>query len=124
MEFNDSSVRDFQASNLKEECFGGDQGGSSGGFSAFSGWGMGGSSAYGKSGYMLFYARREKKPLELLDFSTVKEKPAEKVEEEKKDEEAKNEPDQIDSKQEQEKSEPAVHEIAWRDMVTDTDAPS
>ena len=60
MEFNDSNVRDFQASKLKEEGFGGD-GTSSGGFglSSFDGWGLGGG-GYGKSGYMLFYERREK----------------------------------------------------------------
>jgi hypothetical protein len=69
MEFNDSTVRDFQASKLKEECFGGDGGGgSSGGFglSSLDGWGLSGG-GYGKSGYMLFYERREKKPLRLLE---------------------------------------------------------
>ena len=68
MEFNDSTVRDFQLSKLKEECFGGDSSGSGfGGFglSSFDGWGLGGG-GYGKSGYMLFYERREKKPLKLL----------------------------------------------------------
>jgi len=66
MEFNDSNVRDFQASKLKEEGFGGD-GTSSGGFglSSFDGWGLGGG-GYGKSGYMLFYERREKQPLKHL----------------------------------------------------------
>jgi hypothetical protein len=66
-EFNDSTVRDFQASKLKEECFGGDSGGSGGfgsfGLSSLDGWGLSGS--YGKSGYMLFYERRQKKPLRL-----------------------------------------------------------
>jgi hypothetical protein len=66
MEFNDSTVRDFQTSKLKEECFGGDGGGSgSFGISTFDGWGMGGGS-YGKSGYMLFYERRKKKPLKVV----------------------------------------------------------
>jgi hypothetical protein len=66
MEFNDSTVRDFQASKLKEECFGGDSSSSGGfGLSSFDGWGLGGG-GYGKSGYMLFYERREKKPLKLL----------------------------------------------------------
>ena len=66
MEFNDSTVRDFQASKLKEECYGGDSGGSGGfGLSSLDGWGLSGGS-YGKSGYMLFYERRKKKPLRLL----------------------------------------------------------
>jgi len=67
MEFNDSTVRDFQPSKLKEECFGGDIGSSSNGFglSSLDGWGLSGS--YGKSGYMLFYERRTKKPLMVLD---------------------------------------------------------
>lgn len=53
-------------SKLKEECFGGESGGSSGfGISTFDGWGMGGG-GYGKSGYMLFYERRKKKPLTVL----------------------------------------------------------
>lgn len=65
MEFNDSTVRDFQASKLKEECFGGDGGGSGGfGLSSLDGWGLSG--GYGKSGYMLFYERKQKKPLRLL----------------------------------------------------------
>ena len=65
MEFNDSTVRDFQVSKLKDECYGGDGGGSGGfGLSALDGWGLGG--GYGKSGYMLFYERRQKRPLKQL----------------------------------------------------------
>jgi hypothetical protein len=30
------------------------------------GWGLGGGRSYGKSGYMLFYERRKKKPLRIL----------------------------------------------------------
>lgn len=69
MEFNDSMVRPFQESKLKEECFGGEQS-SSGGFSlaGLEGWGFGGGGgSYGKSGYMLFYERRKKKPLKVLE---------------------------------------------------------
>lgn len=66
LEFNDSTVREFSQSKLNEECFGGD-GHSSGGFglSSIDGWGLGGG-GYGKSGYMLFYERRQKKPIQLL----------------------------------------------------------
>lgn len=61
MEFNDSTVKDYQFSNLKEECFGDKQFSSSSGFStSFSG------SSYGKSGYMLFYERRLKKPIRIV----------------------------------------------------------
>lgn len=67
MEFNDSRVSDFQFKNLKEECFG-DESSSTG-----NSWGFGN---YGKSGYMLFYERRVKKPIKILV-------PEEKVESEK-----------------------------------------
>jgi hypothetical protein len=60
MEFNDSSVRNFNFEKLKEECFGADSH-SSGGYDS---WGFGGSS--GKSAYMLVYERREKKPIKIL----------------------------------------------------------
>jgi hypothetical protein len=60
MEFNDSSVRDFNFDKLKDECFGGDKNSSS----DDSGWSFGGS--YGKSAYMLVYERRKKKPLKIL----------------------------------------------------------
>jgi hypothetical protein len=54
---------------LNEECFGGDCSSSGGfGISSLDGWGIGGG-GYGKSGYMLFYERREKKPIKLLDTS-------------------------------------------------------
>ena len=58
MEFNDSSVRDFNFEKLKDECFGGD------GKSGDDGWSFGGS--YGKSAYMLVYERKTKKPLKIL----------------------------------------------------------
>lgn len=61
MEFNDSTVKDFSTKNIKSECFGDAQGGSSG-FGGMGGWG-GFSGSYGKSGYMLFYERRKKKPI-------------------------------------------------------------
>jgi len=90
MEFNDSNVRDFQASKLKEEGFGGD-GTSSGGFglSSFDGWGLGGG-GYGKSGYMLFYERREKQPLKHLVIAGQEEQADKEVQakEEVKDGEA------------------------------------
>jgi hypothetical protein len=113
MEFNDSTVRDFQASKLKEECFGGDGGGSTGGGfggGSFDGWGMG-SSAYGKSGYMLFYERREKKPLELLEEPQEEEKQGEIKQGEDSGEakpEEKSDPNQIDSKEEPKKPEPVI----------------
>lgn len=59
MEFNDSTVKDYKYSELKEECFG-DKGGSGGGMQF--GWG----GRYGKSGYMLFYERKVKKPIKFV----------------------------------------------------------
>lgn len=61
MEYNDSRVSDYNFSKLKSECSGGDEGGSS----SATGWGFGGG-GYGKSGYMLFYERRQKRPLKIL----------------------------------------------------------
>lgn len=61
MEFNDSTVRDFNFEKLKDDCFGGDGKSSAG---ADDGWSFGNS--YGKSGYMLFYERRKKRPLKIL----------------------------------------------------------
>ena len=58
MEFNDSSVREFNFEKLKDECFGGDGKGSD------DAWSFGGS--YGKSAYMLVYERRKKKALKIL----------------------------------------------------------
>jgi hypothetical protein len=67
MEFNDSHVRDFDNSKIKEEAFGGDGGNQSFGISSFDGWGIGGgASSYGKSGYMLFYERVNKKPIKII----------------------------------------------------------
>lgn len=60
MEFNDSRVSDFTFSKLEEECFGEEQTTHSS-----SAWSFGGG-AYGKSGYMLFYERKKKKPLKIL----------------------------------------------------------
>ena len=62
MEFNDSTVRDFNFEKLKDDCFGGD--GKSGG-SSDDNWGFGGTT-YGKSAYMLIYERRKKRPLKIL----------------------------------------------------------
>jgi len=61
MEFNDSMVKDFDFSKLKEDCFG-SEGKSSG---ASSSWNFGGGD-YGQSGYMLFYERKKKKDLKIL----------------------------------------------------------
>ena len=59
MEFNDSTVREFNFEKLKDDCYGGDgKGGSD------DGWGFGGS--YGKSAYMLYYERRKKNPIKIL----------------------------------------------------------
>mmetsp|Transcript_33660 Transcript_33660/g.51971 ORF Transcript_33660/g.51971 Transcript_33660/m.51971 type:complete len:104 (+) Transcript_33660:6625-6936(+) len=69
MEFNDSHVKDFSVGKMKDECYGGDSGGSSmGGFglSAFDGWGLSSGGGYGKSGYILFYEKKQKKPLEMV----------------------------------------------------------
>jgi hypothetical protein len=62
MEFNDSSVRNFNFDKLKEETFGEDQTSSNTGMG---GWGSFGGS-YGKSAYMLVYERRKKKPIKIL----------------------------------------------------------
>lgn len=59
MEFNDSTVSNFNFEKLKGECFGGEGG------QANDGWGFGGGS-YGKSAYMLVYERRKKKPIKIL----------------------------------------------------------
>jgi hypothetical protein len=59
MEFNDSTVREFNFEKLKDECYGGDgKGGSD------DAWSFGGS--YGKSAYMLVYERRKKRPIKIL----------------------------------------------------------
>ena len=58
MEFNDSTVREFNFDKIKDDCFGGDGRGSDDSFS------FGGS--YGKSAYMLVYERRKKNPLKIL----------------------------------------------------------
>ena len=71
MEFNDSYVREWDLSKLKKETYGGEQSNSwsTVGLSSFDGWGsMGGGGSYGQSGYMLFYERKKKKPIKLVDF--------------------------------------------------------
>ena len=72
MEFNDSTVRDFNFEKLKDECFGGDGKSSDDG-----GWGFGGS--YGKSAYMLVYERKKKRPLKILVADGDKEGSKEEV---------------------------------------------
>jgi ubiquitin carboxyl-terminal hydrolase 34 len=111
MEFNDSTVREFQASKLKEECFGGESGGSSGGFglSSFDGWGLGG--GYGKSAYMLFYERRKKKPLTLLEPALAKEVKKESEEESKEEEKEEEKPPRKEST------------VPYEDAVTPTERP-
>lgn len=59
MEFNDSTVKDYKYENLNEECYGDKQ------TQSQSSWGWGGGK-YGKSGYMLFYERRLKKPIKIV----------------------------------------------------------
>ena len=54
MEFNDSRVTHFDYKDLEKQCFGNEQG------AGFMG------DSYGTSGYMLFYERRQKKPLKIL----------------------------------------------------------
>lgn len=54
MEFNDSRVTNFDFKDLEKQCFGNEQG------QGFMG------ETYGTSGYMLFYERRKKKPLQIL----------------------------------------------------------
>lgn len=59
MEFNDSTVREFNFDKMKDECYGGDgKGGSEDSFS------FGGS--YGKSAYMLIYERKKKRDIMIL----------------------------------------------------------
>jgi ubiquitin carboxyl-terminal hydrolase 34 len=81
MEFNDSTVRNFNFEKLKEECFGEDKS-TTGGESA---WGNFGS--YGKSAYMLIYERRIKKPIKILvDAEEAKKDPTDIHYDEKKEE--------------------------------------
>jgi len=81
MEFNDSIVKDFSISKLKDECYGGDSGGSGGfGLSALDGWGFNTGGGYGKSGYMLFYEKKVKKPLKILKQAATEDKPEETFE--------------------------------------------
>lgn len=68
MEFNDSTVKDYKFENLEDECFG-DQPNSQ---STASAWNFGGK--YGKSGYMLFYERRVKKPIKIVIAEEQKDK--------------------------------------------------
>jgi hypothetical protein len=118
MEFNDSNVRDFDATKLKEECFGGDASSGGGGFglSSFDGWG--GSSSYGKSGYLVFYERRRKKPLRLLDQDDSKkvvQAPAE---------EAKVEAKQSEEEKKKEEEEEKIIEMDFRQAVSSSETPN
>ena len=61
MEFNDSTVRNFNFDKLKEETFGEEKTGSGGMESGFGNFG-----SYGKSAYMLVYERKKKKPIKIL----------------------------------------------------------
>jgi len=62
MEYNDSTVKDFSTKNIKTECYG-DAASNSSSAGGMTGWGGGFSGSYGKSGYLLFYERRQKKPI-------------------------------------------------------------
>ena len=62
MEFNDSTVKDFKFENLKDECYGDKPGIKT--YNTMSAWSLG--TKYGKSGYMLFYERRKKKPIKIV----------------------------------------------------------
>lgn len=105
MEFNDSTVKDFNVAKLKEECYGGDNAGGGGfGLSSLDGWGFGG--GYGKSGYMLFYERRKKKPLKVL---VEEEKAAAPEQEESKDQ------------KEEEKKEEKFIEVDYHEAVSADD---
>jgi hypothetical protein len=59
MEFNDSNVSNYKFENLKDECYGDKPN-----TNTWSYMNMGGD--YGKSGYMLFYERRVKKPIKIV----------------------------------------------------------
>ena len=72
MEFNDSTVSNFDFTELKDKCFGNKSGGTGGRSYYMSSLG----DSYGCSGYMLFYERVKKKDLKILIE-------ADKVEEEK-----------------------------------------
>ena len=65
MEFNDSNVKDFKYADLKEECFG-DKPNTSSYSTGYMGYGGGWGGKYGKSGYMLFYERKKKKPIKIV----------------------------------------------------------
>ena len=62
MEFNDSTVRDYNFDKLKDECYGDKK--ESKTSHTLGGWGM--DTKYGKSGYMLFYERKVKKPIKIV----------------------------------------------------------
>jgi ubiquitin carboxyl-terminal hydrolase 34 len=68
MEYNDSTVKEFATKNIKSECYGDAPTSSSSNFNPgmMSGWGGSFGGSYGKSGYMLFYERRVKKPILLV----------------------------------------------------------
>lgn len=62
MEFNDSTVKDFNFEKLKDDCFGGEKKSSG---DSMGSWSFGDSS-YGKSAYMLVYERKKKRPIKIL----------------------------------------------------------
>lgn len=64
MEFNDSTVRDYNFEKLKDECYG-DRVEKKVSVNLMSGW-SNMDIKYGKSGYMLFYERKVKKPIKLV----------------------------------------------------------
>lgn len=68
MEYNDSTVKEFATKNIKSECYGDAPASTSTNFNSgmMSGWGGSFGGSYGKSGYMLFYERRVKKPIEIV----------------------------------------------------------
>ena len=61
MEFNDSAVSDYNFDDMKADCYGGTK---NGGDDIFGGFFK--MSSYGKSGYVLVYEKRKKKPVKLV----------------------------------------------------------
>jgi len=112
-EFNDSIVREFTAGRLKEECYGGDGNSSGGGagVSSFDGWGLGGG-GYGKSGYMLFYERKQKKPLTLVEHPP-------KSEDKPQEAQAQNA-----NQAETEKAQPKTYDVDYHESVLPTEKPN
>lgn len=61
LEFNDSNIRDFDAKNIENECFGGASQNSSGW-----GWGRGFGGDNSKNAYILVYERIMKEDIQLV----------------------------------------------------------